>query len=70
MSYSVKNKPKKIYESFTYQFTIIDEQGKELEIRKWEDSNAGGYYILEDGGWVDFYPQEDLDDFINEDLEY
>ena len=70
MTYSVKKQPKKIYESITYEFTIVDEEGKEYEIRKWEDTNGGGYYIHENGMWIDYSPNDELDEFINEDLEY
>ena len=70
MEYKVKQQPKVVYDAITYQFTLTDESGKELLIRKWEDTKGGGYYILEDDRWVEFYPDEDLEDFILNDLDY
>ena len=72
MSFKVKEQPKKIYDAVTYQFSIEDENGQVYEIRKWEDTKVGGFYLWkeEENNWVDFYPDEELEDFINEDLEY
>lgn len=70
MSYQVKEKPKKIYEAVTFEFTITNSDGKDYKIRKWEDSNEGGYYILENDRWVEFQPDEELDDFITYDLDF
>jgi hypothetical protein len=72
MNYQVKQQPKVVYDAITYQFTLTDESGKELEIRKWEDTKGGGYYIWneETNGWDEFYPDEDLEDFILNDLDY
>jgi hypothetical protein len=70
MTFSVKQQPKKVYEAVTFEFTLVDNKGKEYELRKWEDSNGGGFYIFENGEWVDFYPEDELDDFITYDLEY
>jgi len=70
MTFEIKNQPKKIFESVTYEFTIVDEEGKEYHLRKWEDTNGGGYYIHGEDGWVDYYPKEDLLDFLDYDLEF
>ena len=70
MNYKVKKHPEKIFEAVTYEFTLEDEKGKEYLIRKWEDSNGGGFYIFLDGEWFDFNPNEELHDFIDYDLDF
>ena len=72
MQFEVMIKPKVVYDAITYQFTLQDETGRQLEIRKWEDSNGGGYYLWNQtsNSWDDFYPDEELEDFILNDLEY
>ena len=70
MTYQVKVHPKKVYEAVTHEFTLTDENGKDLMLRKWEDWNEGGYYIFENDRWVDFQPDEELDDFITYDLDF
>ena len=72
MEYKVNKQPKVVYDAITYQFTLEDENGKELGIRKWEDTKGGGYYIWneESNNWDEFYPDEDLEDFILNDLDY
>ena len=72
MQYQVKKQPREIYYATTHQFTLVDESGKELEIRKWEDTKGGGYYIWnqEENNWIDFWPDEDLEDFILNDLNF
>ena len=70
MTFEIKQKPKKIYESVTYEFTLVDDNGKEYELRKWEDTNGGGYYIHGEEGWKDYFPDDDLLDFIDYDLDF
>ena len=72
MNYSVKEEPKVIYDAITYQFTLTDENGKEYEIRKWEDTKGGGYYIWneENRSWEDFYPEGELQEFLTEEMEF
>ena len=70
MTFEIKNQPKKIFQSVTYEFTVLDDGGKEYLLRKWEDTNGGGYYIYGKDGWVDYYPEEDLLDFLDYDLEF
>ena len=72
MEYKIKQQPKVVYDAITYQFTLVDESGNELEIRKWEDTKGGGYYIWneENNNWDEFQPDEDLEDFILNDLDY
>jgi|688.fasta_scaffold00014_221 hypothetical protein len=70
MTFKVKEHPKKVFEAVTYDFTIIDKNGKELQLRKWEDSNGGGYFIFENEDWLEFHPDEELDDFITYDLDF
>ena len=70
MSFKVKVHPKKVYEAITHEFTLTNDKGEEIQLRKWEDSNGGGYYILENDRWVEFFPDEDLDDFITYDLDF
>ena len=70
MSFKVKVHPKKVYEAVTHEFTLTNKDGKDLILRKWEDTNGGGYYIFENDRWVDFQPDEELDDFITYDLDF
>ena len=72
MKYQIKVPPKQVYYATTHQFTLTDESGKELEIRKWEDTKGGGYYIWNEASncWDDFNPDEELEDFILNELEY
>ncbi len=70
MTFKVKEHPKKVFEAVTLDFTIIDKNGKELQLRKWEDSNGGGYFIFENNDWLEFQPDEELDDFITYDLDF
>jgi len=72
MSYQVKEKPKKIYESVTFEFTITNSDGKDYKIRKWEDTKGGGFYMFDSSNneWFDFFPPEDLEDFIDNDLDF
>lgn len=71
MNYTIKEQPKKIYEAVTYELEVTDDTGKPYRIRKWEDGNGGGFYILnEENVWVDFYPEEELDEFLNYDVDY
>ena len=70
MTFTVKQQPKKIYESVTHEFTVTDEEGTEYQLRKWEDTNGGGYYILRNGDWEEYHPDEELDDFILYDLDF
>ena len=70
MTFKVKEHPKKIYESVTHEFTLIDDGGTEYQLRKWEDSNGGGYYMYYDGDWLEYHPGEELDDFITYDLDF
>lgn len=69
MGYKVKEEPREIYYAVTKQFTITDDNGKEYEIRKWEDSKGGGYYLwTKENNWIDFIPDEEMEEFINEEL--
>ena len=70
MSLKVKLQPEKIYESVTYQFTLEDSEGNEYRIRKWEDTNGGGYYIYKDGTWIDYQPNDEFLDFIDYDMNF
>jgi len=70
MTFTVKHQPQKIYESTTYEITILDDEGTEYRLRKWEDSNGGGYYMYYDGDWKEYHPSEELDDFITYDLDF
>ncbi len=70
MSYKVKENPKKIYESVTFEFELEDIDGNVLHLRKWEDVNGGGFYINREGTWVEYYPDEDLLDFIDYDMNF
>ena len=69
MTYKIKEEPKQIYYAVTHQFILIDCEGKEYEIRKWEDSNEGGYYLLNgENNWIDFIPDEEMEEFINDEM--
>lgn len=72
MKFEVKKQPKIIYQAVTYELTITDENGKDYEIRKWEDSNEGGFYLWneEANTWVEFNPEEDMYEFLNYDVDY
>ena len=70
MSFKVQEQPKKIYEAVTYEFKLEDEDGNVYHLRKWEDGDGGGFYINKDGIWEDFYPEDDLLDFIDYDLDF
>jgi len=70
MRFKVREQPKKIYESVTHEFKLENEKGDVLQLRKWEDGNGGGFYINNDGTWEDFYPEDDLLDFIDYDLDF
>ena len=70
MTFKIKQTPVKIYESVTHEFILEDENGKTYELRKWEDGNGGGYYLKEEGTWKEFYPEDELLDFIDYDLDF
>jgi hypothetical protein len=70
MSFKVKEHPQKIYESVTFEFKLENENGEVLHLRKWEDGNGGGYYLNTNDSWVEFYPDDDLLDFIDYDLDF
>ena len=70
MGYKVKEHPEKIYEAVTFEFKLEDDNGKVLHLRKWEDGNGGGFYINTDGSWEDYFPEDDLLDFIDYDLDF
>ena len=69
MSYKLKDPVKVIV--ITHQFSIEDSAGKIYILRKWEnmDIDEGGYSLLDENKkWVDFIPDEDLEDWISEEL--
>lgn len=69
MGYKVKEEPRQIYSAVTHQFVITDDNGKEYEIRKWEDSKGGGYYLWDgENNWIDFTPDEEMEEFILEEM--
>jgi len=70
MNFKVKRHPEKIYESVTFEFTVEDSEGKVYDLRKWEDGNGGGYYIKNEDGWKEYFPSDDLLDFIDYDLDF
>ena len=52
MTYKLKEAPKKIYWAETKQFTIVDEEGNEYEIRIGESSKNTEWFMWhEPGGW-------------------
>lgn len=69
--YEVISDAKVIYQSIVHGFTIQDDNGKIYELRKWEDDNGGGYYIR-DGihNWVDFFPDEEMGEWILEEINF
>lgn len=55
----------------THQISIEDNVGKIYILRKWEnmDIDEGGYSLLDENKkWVDFISDEDLEDWISEEL--
>jgi hypothetical protein len=69
MSYKLKDPVKVI--SITHQFSIEDATGKIYNLRKWEnmDIDEGGYYLLDENKkWIDFILDEEMEDWINEEL--
>jgi len=70
MSFKVKKHPEKIYEAVTFEFTLEDSEGKVYDLRKWEDGNGGGYYIKIEDVWEEYFPSDDLLDFIDYDLDF
>ena len=69
MSYKL-NDPVKVI-TITHQFSIEDDAGKTYILRKWEnmDIDEGGYYLLDENKkWIDFIPDEEMEDWISEEL--
>jgi hypothetical protein len=65
MGYKLKELPENVYWQETKQFTIIDDEGKEIEIRISESSKSYERFMwYNPGGW-----NEILDDEINEYLD-
>jgi len=64
MSFTIVEPAEVIYESITHAFSIENDEGKIFKLRKWEDSNGGGYYIEENNKWVDFFPDEEMEEYI------
>lgn len=62
MKYKLKELPQNVYWSDTKQFTIIDEEGKEYEIRVGESSkNYEQWMWHEPGGWDEIIDVSILD---------
>ena len=55
MSYKLKELPKEVYYLTTKQFTLVDDNSEEYEIRIGESSKGTEYFIWKDGqgGWND-----------------
>lgn len=70
MTFKVKEQPEKIFEAVTYQFMIEDSNGTLYLLRKWEDSNGGGYFIYSNNDWTEFEPDEDMMDFLDYDIDF
>jgi hypothetical protein len=52
MTYKLKEKPKMVYSLETKQFTIVDEEGREYEIRISDSSKNTEWFMWhEPGGW-------------------
>jgi hypothetical protein len=67
-NFKLKELPRIVYWLETKQFTIIDKEGNEREIRIGESSKNIEYWIWEEpGGWVEIEDME-LMDWINEGL--
>lgn len=69
MNYKLKD-PVKVT-SITHQFSIDNGEGKIYNLRKWEnmDIDEGGYYLLDENKkWIDFIPDEEMEDWISEEL--
>ena len=69
MSYKLKETVKVI--AITHQFSIEDDSGKIFILRKWEnmDIDEGGYYLLDENKkWIDYIPDEEMEDWIIEEL--
>ncbi len=70
MSFILKEQAIKIFESVTYQFTVVDENNNEFELRKTEDSNGEEYTIYQNGTWSEYYPKMELIEFIDSEIEF
>jgi len=65
MSFTIVAPAEVIYEAITHEFSIENDEGKIFKLRKWEDSNGGGYYIQDENNkWVDFFPDEEMEEYI------
>ena len=60
MKYQIKERPKTIGYAVTHEFSLVDENGKELKLRKWENERESGLYKYDEEkqDWVDFYNME------------
>jgi hypothetical protein len=45
MSFTIVEPAEVIFQAITQEFSIENNEGKIYKLRKWEDSNGGGYYI-------------------------
>jgi hypothetical protein len=69
MSFTIVEPAEVIYEAITHAFSIENDEGRIFKLRKWEDSNGGGYYIEDENNkWVDFSPDEEMEEYILDEL--
>ncbi len=62
MNYKLKEKPQEVYWSTTKQFTIVDEEGREYEIRIGDSSKTIEWFMWhEPGGWDEIIDVSILD---------
>ncbi len=57
MNFKLKEEPKVIYQLITYEFTLTND-------------NGATYYLLEDGVWREFFPDDEMFEFIMNEIEF
>lgn len=70
MNYTISKQPKVIYQAITYEFTLSNDEGDSFQIRYVDEDNGSTYFILTDGKWNEFYPDDDMLEFIMNEIEF
>ncbi len=70
MNFKLKEEPKVIYQLITYEFTLTNDNGDLFQLRYSDDDNGATYYLLEDGVWREFFPDDEMFEFIMNEIEF